>query len=119
HQTTHKNGGGGTRASGNHSKLTISLALLRTGTPDEGAPAGTTIATRGRHMDTPKTSRREFCAHAITFAAVASLIEGCGGGSPTSPSGGGNVPQLSTVSGTASGENVDGQQRSRHAVATT
>src|SRR5689334_21757568 len=52
-------------------------------------------------MDTPKTSRREFCAHAITFATVASLIEGCGGGSPTSPGGGGgNVPQLSTVSGT-------------------
>jgi Rieske Fe-S protein len=57
-------------------------------------------------MDTPKTSRREFCAHAITFATMASLIEACGGGSPTSPSGGGNVPQLSTVGGTANGNIV-------------
>ncbi len=57
-------------------------------------------------MDTPKTSRREFCAHAITFATVASFIEGCGGDSPTGPSGGGNVPQLSRVSGTASGNIV-------------
>jgi Rieske Fe-S protein len=56
-------------------------------------------------MDIPKTSRREFCAHAITFATVASLIESCGGGSPTSPSGG-NVPQLSTVAGTANGNIV-------------
>jgi cytochrome b6-f complex iron-sulfur subunit len=58
-------------------------------------------------MDTPKPSRREFCAHAITFATVTSLLEGCGG-SPTSPGGGGggSVPQLSTVSGTASGNTV-------------
>ena len=49
-----------------------------------------------------KTSRREFCAHALTFVSVASLIEGCGG-SPTSPSGGGNAPQLATINANASG----------------
>lgn len=56
-------------------------------------------------MDTPKASRREFCAHAISFVTVASLIEGCGsGGSPTSPGGGGgsNVPTLPTINATAS-----------------
>jgi cytochrome b6-f complex iron-sulfur subunit len=55
-------------------------------------------------MDT-KTSRREFCAHAISFVTIASLIEGCGGGgsgSPTGPGGGGNVPQLSTITATES-----------------
>jgi Rieske Fe-S protein len=55
-------------------------------------------------MDT-KTSRREFCAHAISFVTVATLIEGCGGGgggSPTGPGGGGNVPQLATISATES-----------------
>src|SRR5688572_30806509 len=60
-------------------------------------------------MDNSKTSRREFCAHAISFVTVASLIEGCGGnGSPTSPGGGGggNVPALSTVQGTAAGNTI-------------
>jgi len=31
-------------------------------------------------MDNSSTTRRDFCAHAITFVTVASLIEGCGGG---------------------------------------
>lgn len=61
-------------------------------------------------MDNPKTSRREFCAHAISFVTVASLIEGCGEkGSPTSPGGGGgggSVPSLATVSGTSGGGTV-------------
>ncbi len=59
-------------------------------------------------MDNPKTSRREFCAHAISFVTVASLIEGCGGGgNPGGPSGGGsNVPQLSQVNGTTAGNTV-------------
>ena len=58
-------------------------------------------------MDAGKTSRREFCAHAISFVTVGSLIEGCGsGGSPTSPGGGGNVPQLATINATASGGRV-------------
>ena len=58
-------------------------------------------------MDNPKTSRREFCAHAISFVTVASLIEGCGGkGSPTNPGGGGSVPSLPTVSGTSAGGTV-------------
>ena len=58
-------------------------------------------------MQNSKPSRREFCAHAISLATVASLLEGCGGGSPTSPGGGGgNVPQLPTVGGTLSGNIV-------------
>ena len=53
-------------------------------------------------MDTPKTSRREFCAHAISLVTVASLVEGCGGsgGGPTNPGGGGGgggVPTMSTI----------------------
>jgi cytochrome b6-f complex iron-sulfur subunit len=61
-------------------------------------------------MDTPKTSRREFCAHAISFVTVASLLEGCGSkGSPASPGGGGggNVPQLSTITATRTGNTVN------------
>ena len=67
---------------------------------------------RGGAMES-KSSRREFCANAITFVTVASLIEGCGGGSgnPGNP-GGENVPQLSRISGTTSGNtvtvNIDG-----------
>jgi cytochrome b6-f complex iron-sulfur subunit len=58
-------------------------------------------------MENPKPSRREFCAHAISLATVASLLEACGGnGNPAGPGGGGNVPQLSTVSGSASGNTV-------------
>ena len=61
-------------------------------------------------MDNPKTSRREFCAHAISLVTVTSLIEGCGGsGNPAGPGGGGGggtVPQLSTVGGTISGNTV-------------
>ena len=60
-------------------------------------------------MENPKTSRRDFCAHAISFVTVASIIEGCGGGNPNSPGGGGgggNVTQLATVSATASGNQV-------------
>jgi Rieske Fe-S protein len=61
-------------------------------------------------MDNTKTSRREFCTHAISLVTVASLIEGCGGdnGSPTSPGGGGgtNVPQLSTINGSVAGRAV-------------
>ena len=74
-----------------------------------GKKAGTLIATRGP-MDNPKTSRREFCAHAISFVTVASLLEGCGGGgNPAGPGGGGgggNVPALATVNGNASGGTV-------------
>src|SRR5829696_4460925 len=61
-------------------------------------------------MDNSKTSRREFCAHAISLVTVASLIEGCGSkGNPTAPGGGGgggNVPALSTVQGTAAGNTI-------------
>ena len=60
-------------------------------------------------MDNPKTSRREFCAHAISLVTVASLIEGCGSkGNPGSPGGGGvpNAPALPTVTGTSAGGTV-------------
>jgi len=55
-------------------------------------------------MDTPRTSRREFCAHAISLVTVASLVESCGGGggSPTGP-GGGGAPAMSTINATAAG----------------
>jgi Rieske Fe-S protein len=53
-------------------------------------------------MDTPKTSRREFCAHAVSLVTVASLIEGCGGGgNPNQPGGGNNAPSLPVVAATA------------------
>jgi cytochrome b6-f complex iron-sulfur subunit len=58
-------------------------------------------------MDNLKTSRREFCAHAISLVTVASLVEGCGGGgNPAGPGGGGSVPQLSTIGGTIAGNVV-------------
>lgn len=58
-------------------------------------------------MDNPKSSRREFCAHAISLVTVASLIEGCGSkGNPAGPGGGGNVPQLATINGSAAGGTV-------------
>jgi Rieske Fe-S protein len=78
--------------------------------------AGTLIAQPGT-MDNPKTTRRDFCAHALSLVTVASLIEGCGGGgNPAGPGGGGgggsNVQALSQINGTASGGtvtvNVDG-----------
>jgi cytochrome b6-f complex iron-sulfur subunit len=60
-------------------------------------------------MDNSKTSRREFCAHAISFVTVASLIEGCGSKSPTGPGGGTNVPALPTAAGsTITVSNVSG-----------
>jgi cytochrome b6-f complex iron-sulfur subunit len=59
-------------------------------------------------MENPKTSRREFCAHAISLVTVASLIEGCGGkkGNPGAPGGGSNAPSLPTVAGTSAGGTV-------------
>jgi cytochrome b6-f complex iron-sulfur subunit len=39
----------------------------------------------GGFMESHKSSRREFCTHALTFVTAASLLESCGG-SPTSPS---------------------------------
>jgi len=44
--------------------------------------------------------RREFCLRAVqaaSVAGVANMLQGCGGGSPTSPSG--NTPQLTTING--------------------
>jgi cytochrome b6-f complex iron-sulfur subunit len=59
-------------------------------------------------MDNPRTSRREFCAHAISLVTVASLIEGCGSKSnPTGPGGAPvNVPSLATVIGSLAGGTV-------------
>ena len=50
----------------------------------------------GRLMETPKSSRRQFCTQVVSIVSVASLLEGCGG-SPTSAD---NVPAVSRVSGT-------------------
>ena len=55
-------------------------------------------------------SRRRFCAGACQVASgatLATLFTGCGGGSPTSPSGGGNVTTLGTVSGRFTTGRVD------------
>jgi cytochrome b6-f complex iron-sulfur subunit len=60
-------------------------------------------------MDNPKTSRREFCAHAISLVTVASLIEGCGSkGNPAGPGGGGggSAPPLATVNASIAGSTV-------------
>ena len=58
-------------------------------------------------MDNPKTSRRDFCAHAISLVTVASLIEGCGSkGNPAGSGGGTNVPALATINGGAAGGTV-------------
>jgi cytochrome b6-f complex iron-sulfur subunit len=61
-------------------------------------------------MDNPKTSRREFCAHAVSLVTVASLIEGCGGkGNPAGPGGGGGgggAQSLATVTGTRAGSTI-------------
>ena len=55
-------------------------------------------------------SRRRFCAGACQVASgatLATLFTACGGGSPTSPSGGGNVTTLGTVSGRFTTGRVD------------
>jgi cytochrome b6-f complex iron-sulfur subunit len=59
-------------------------------------------------MDNKKSSRREFCAHAISLVTVASLLEGCGSnGNPAGPGAGGtNVPSLPIVTGSAAGNTV-------------
>jgi len=46
-------------------------------------------------------TRRAFCVQAASFVALGALLEACGGGSPTAPSG--SVPSLPVVSATASG----------------
>jgi cytochrome b6-f complex iron-sulfur subunit len=59
-------------------------------------------------------TRREFCGQTCRIASVAALgaalaaaLEGCGGGSPTSASGGGtSASALPTLSGTASGNSI-------------
>jgi cytochrome b6-f complex iron-sulfur subunit len=47
-------------------------------------------------MESHKSSRREFCAHALTLVTAASLLESCGG-SPTSPSS--TAAALPTING--------------------
>jgi cytochrome b6-f complex iron-sulfur subunit len=66
-------------------------------------------------MDSKEKTRREFCGQTCRVASVAALgaalatvLESCGGGgaSPTSPGGGGSVSSLPTVNGTASGNAI-------------
>ncbi len=50
--------------------------------------------------------RREFCqqaCHAASLAALGILLPGCGGGNPSGPSGGANVPQLPQLTSTITG----------------
>lgn len=54
----------------------------------------------GDERDQAGPSRRGFCVQACqmaSLAALGSVLQACGGGSPTSPSGGGNAPQLSVI----------------------
>ena len=53
-------------------------------------------------MNGSNIGRREFCAHAISFAAAGSLLASCGG-SPTSSSGGQSLPALPIVNGVTAG----------------
>jgi Rieske Fe-S protein len=65
-------------------------------------------------MESKQQTRREFCGQTCRVASVAALgaalatvLESCGGGaSPTSPGGGGSVSSLPTVNGTASGNAI-------------
>jgi len=50
-------------------------------------------------MSSSTTSRREFCAQAVSLVSVGALLQGCGG-SPTSP---GSAPALPTLNAVASG----------------
>ncbi len=52
-------------------------------------------------LSAPAPTRRAFCVQAASFVALGALLEACGGGSPTGPSG--SAPALPVVSATASG----------------
>jgi cytochrome b6-f complex iron-sulfur subunit len=62
-------------------------------------------------MDSDRQTRRQFCTRTCSAAALAALggvvtgvLQGCGGGGPTSPGGGGSsVATLPTVNGTVTG----------------
>ena len=63
-------------------------------------------------MDFDQPTRRQFCTRTCSTAALAALggafatlLQGCGGGSPTSP-GGSSAASLPTVSGTVSGSSI-------------
>jgi len=65
-------------------------------------------------VESVSRTRREFCqqaSHAASLAALGVLLPGCGGSSPTAPTGGGGVPSLpvltSTISGSAFVLNID------------
>jgi cytochrome b6-f complex iron-sulfur subunit len=57
-------------------------------------------------VESVSQTRREFCqqaGHAASLAALGVLLPGCGGSSPTAPTGGGGVPNLPVLSSTISG----------------
>jgi cytochrome b6-f complex iron-sulfur subunit len=56
-------------------------------------------------MNVEKSTRREFCVHAASFASIATLLQGCGG-SPTSADSSSNVPALSTINASVSGRTI-------------
>jgi cytochrome b6-f complex iron-sulfur subunit len=51
-------------------------------------------------MENSKSTRREFCTHAIALVTISGCIESCGG-SPTSPSS--SAPALSVLNGSVAG----------------
>lgn len=56
--------------------------------------------------DVSTQSRRQFCqqaCHAASLAALGILLPGCGGSSPTGPTGGSGVPNLPVVNSTIAG----------------
>jgi nitrite reductase/ring-hydroxylating ferredoxin subunit len=63
-------------------------------------------------MDSEQQTRRQFCRHTCTAAGLAAIggaaamLQGCGGGSPTSSSGGPSASSLPRINGTASGGTI-------------
>jgi cytochrome b6-f complex iron-sulfur subunit len=53
----------------------------------------------------PVSTRREFCAQALTLVTVGSILQACGGGSPTSPNGG-SASALPLVNGSVANGQV-------------
>lgn len=62
------------------------------------------MATQDEDLSAAAPTRRAFCVQAVSIVALGALIEACGGGSPTAPSG--SVPALPIVGATASGGTV-------------
>jgi cytochrome b6-f complex iron-sulfur subunit len=69
---------------------------------------------RRLEVESVSRTRRQFCeqaCYAASLAALGVILPGCGGSSPTAPTGGGGVPSLpvlnSTISGNTFALNID------------